>query len=507
MKKRKSASEAAALIETGDTVLLTGSGGGLMDADHIYEALEDRFLSTGQPRNLTIVHATGIGSRQHTGLSRFAHEGLVQRVIGGHWAWSPEMIELALNNKIDAYNLPQGVLSLLTREIAAGRSGLFTSVGRHTFVDPQHDGGKLNDRTTDDLVERMTIDEEETLHYCSLPIDVTILRGTTADEQGNISVEHEAAILDVLSAAQAAHNSGGIVLTQVKRTAKKQTLPAANVRVPAPLTDAVVVYPDQAQTVAATYNPSFSGELRTPVEKMDSLEFGVRKMIARRAAMELRPDTVVNLGFGVADGVANVAAEEDWIDDITFSIEQGLVGGVPAKGDIFGAAYNPDAIIDATHQFDFYHGGGLDLSFLGMAQIDRHGNVNVSKFGDKLPGCGGFIDISQNTPEVVFCGTFTAGGLEVDTSEGHLHIETDGHTKKFVPEVEHVTFSGAYARQQNQRILYVTERAVFRLTEDGIELIELAPGIDLERDVLDRMAFSPEISPSLSRMDESIFQS
>lgn len=505
MPKQRTASAAADLVETGDTVLLTGSGGGLMDADHIYEALEQRFLDTGAPRDLTLIHATGIGSREHTGLSRFAHEGLVRRVIGGHWAWSPEMIDLALSNKIEAYNLPQGVLSLLTREIAAGRSGLLSSVGLHTFVDPTNDGGKLNECTTENLVERIAINDEPALFYEAMPVDVTILRGSTADERGNISTEQEAATLDVLAAAQAARNSGGRVIAQVKHVAKAGSLPARSVEVPAPLTDAFVVHADQWQTVETRYNPSFSGQLRTPTAQMPPLEFGLRKIVARRAAQELCPGTVVNLGFGISDGIANIAAENGTLDDVTFSIEQGLVGGIPAKGDIFGAAYNPEAIIDATHQFDFYHGGGLDLTFLGMAQIDRDGNVNVSKFGSQLPGCGGFIDISQNTPKVVFCGTFTAGGLEITTVDGELQIESEGTISKFIPEVEHVTFSGAHAEDQEQEVLYVTERAVFRLREHGLELTEIAPGIDLEEDILDNMKFTPEISSSLSRMDAQLF--
>lgn len=506
MDKQIDAAAAARRIEDGDTVLITGSGGGLMDADHVFAGIEERFLSEGHPRDLTLIHATGIGTREHTGLSRFAHEGLVRRVIGGHWAWSPEMIGLALDDKIEAYNLPQGVLSLLTREVAAGRSGLLTPVGLQTFVDPRQTGGKLNARTTDDLVERVTVGGEEKLFYRSLPIDVTILRGTTADENGNISVEREAATLDVLSAAQAAYNSGGTVIAQVQRIAQGQTLHPRDVQVPAPLVDAVVEHPAQRQTVESAYNPSFSGELRTPLTAIDPLPFGLRKIIARRAAQELRPGAIVNLGFGIADGVANVAAETGQIDEITFSVEQGIVGGVPAKGDVFGAGYNPEAIVDATHQFDFYHGGGLDLTFLGMAQIDRHGNVNVSKFGRQLPGCGGFIDISQNTPEVIFCGTFTAGGLDIEVEDGQLAIRQEGTINKFVEDVEHITFSGPYSREHNQRVLYVTERAVFHLTDDGLELIEVAPGIDWEADVLDRMAFTPAVSPSLDTMDALIFQ-
>ena len=407
------AHEAAARIPDGATVLITGSGGGVMDADYAYAAVEKRFLEQGHPRDLTLVHVTGIGNRAEQGISRFAHAGMVRRVIGGHWSWSPEMIRLALVNEIEAYNLPQGVLSVIGREIAAGRKGLISPVGLQTFVDPRVGGGKLNDRTTEDIVELIELGGEELLFYHAFPIDVAIIRCTSADERGNLSVEHEATNLNVLSAAQAAHNSGGVVIAQVKRLATHGSLRARDVKVPGGLVDAIVVNPDQWQTSAGFHNPSFSGEVRVPLAQIEPLAFDIRKVVARRAAIELRPGLMVNLGFGIPDGVANVAAEEELLRELTFSVEQGIVGGIPAKGDIFGAGYNPEAILDDPYQFDFYHGGGLDLAFLGMAQIDRQGNINVSKFGRSLPGCGGFIDISQNAKEVVFCGTFTTGGLEM----------------------------------------------------------------------------------------------
>jgi propionate CoA-transferase len=496
--------QASSLIKNFDTVLITGSGG-LMEADFVYEAIEKRFLQSGEPNNLTLLHVTGIGNGKEKGTSRFAHKGLVKRVIGGHWFWSPAMIELALNNDIEAYNLPQGVLTLLEREIAAGRKGLFTTLGLKTFVDPRLEGGKINDVTTEDLVELVEVGGEEHLFYKAIPVDVAVIRGSTADEDGNISVEQEAVDLDTLSAAQAAYNSGGIVIAQVKRIAQRKTLNPRLVKVPGFMVDAVVLNPGQWQTSAGEYNPAFSGEKRVPISSIPPLPFDVRKIVARRAAMELKAGMIINLGFGIADGVANVAAEEDIIDHIVFTVEQGIVGGVPAKDNIFGTAHNPDVILDATSQFDFYHGGGLDITFLGMAQIDRFGNVNVSKFGNRLPGCGGFIDISQNAKQVIFLATFTAVGLNVKVQNGKMSILQEGKVKKFIADVEQVTFSGQYASEKKQRVLYVTERAVFRLTESGLELVEIAPGVDLERDILAQMEFSPVVSETLKTMKPAIF--
>lgn len=506
MARVLSAAEAATLVPDGATVMITGSGGGLMDADYTYGAVEQRFLAEGHPRDLTLVHVTGIGNRAEQGVSRFAHPGMTRRVIGGHWGWSPEMVRLALEEEIEAYNLPQGILSVIGREIAAGRKGVITPVGLQTFVDPRVDGGKLNNRTREDIVELIELDGEQLLFYRAFPIDVAIIRCTTADEQGNLSVEHEAANLNVLSAAQAAHNSGGVVIAQVKRLATHGSLRARDVKVPGCLVDAVVVNPDQWQTSAGFYNPSFSGEVRVPLAQIEPPAFDVRKVVARRAAMELRPGLMVNLGFGIADGVANIAAEEDLISSLTFSVEQGIVGGIPAKGDIFGAGYNPEAIVDDPYQFDFYHGGGLDMAFLGMAQVDRQGNINVSRFGRNLPGCGGFIDISQNAKEVVFCGTFTTGGLKMEIRNGELKIAQEGKVNKFVPKVEHITFSGNRARECRQKVLYVTERAVFELEDEGVTLREIAPGIDLEHDVLDRMGFKPRMPHPPREMDPRIFQ-
>ncbi len=506
MNKVMTAAQASSLIRNSDTILITGSGGGVMDADFIYQAIEKRFLETGNPNNLTLVHVTGIGNGKEKGVSRFAHKGMVKRVIGGHWGWSPQMIRLALENEIEAYNLPQGILSLLTREIAGGREGLLTPVGLKTFIDPRYEGAKLNPITKEDLVELVEISGKKLLFYKSFPINVAIVRGTTADEEGNITVEQEAANLDILSSAQAAYNSQGIVIAQVKYLAQKKSLNSRMVKIPGFMVNAVVVNPEQWQTCEGEYNPSFSGEIRIPMHEIEPLDFNIRKVVARRASLELRPGTIVNLGFGIADGVANISAEEELNEKIVFTIEQGLIGGVPAKGDIFGAGFNPDAIIDAPYQFDFFHGGGLDMAFLGMAQVDQAGNVNVSKFGENLPGCGGFIDISQNSKEVIFCATFTTGGLKVKIEDGKLKIVQEGRVRKFLTHVEQITFSGEFAAPHNQIVHYVTERAVFKLHKNGLKLIEIAPGIDLERDILEQMDFVPNISKSLKTMDPRIFR-
>ena len=506
MDKLCSVDQAVALIRNNDTVNLVASGGGFQDAELVYKGLEKRFLETGEPKNLTLVHVTGVGYGNETGIGRLAHKGLVKRVVGGHWLWSKVMSQLAMDEEIEAYNLPQGVMALLMREIAAGRPGLLTTVGLNTFIDPRLEGGRLNKRAQEPLVELVDFQGREMLFYKSFPINVCIVRGTTADEDGNISVEQEGLDLHLLPSAQATYNSGGVVIAQVKRIAKRGTLNPRMVRVPAHMVNAVVVDPDQWQTAEAEYNPSLCGEVRVPMDSMPSLEFGIRKFVARRAALELRPGAVVNLGIGVPDGVANIAAEEGIIDDFVFSIEMGVVGGVPAKGVIFGAAWNPECIMSMPSQFDFYHGGGLDMAFLGMGEADAYGNVNVSKLGKRITGSGGFIDISQNAKTMVFCGTFTNGEIILDIADGKIGILKDGSTKKFRERVEQITFSGEYATRTGQQVLYVTERAVFRLENGKMVLTEIAPGIDLQKDVLAQMEFVPEIAPDLKTMDPSIFK-
>jgi propionate CoA-transferase len=503
--RQVSADQAVRLIKDGDTLLIGGSGGGHAVPERLILALRDRFLSEGRPRALTCLNPVGLGDEATQGISHLAHRNLLKRIVTGTFIDSPAIADMAVADAIEAYNLPQGALSELMREMAAGRPGLITQVGLHTFVDPRNGGGRQSPSARDDLVDVVTLAGREWLFYKPFHIDVAFLRGTTADEDGNVSMEQEAVFGEMLSMAQATRRAGGVVIVQVKRLARRGTLPAKQVKIPGMLVDLVVVDPEQRQSYLTRYSPAFAGELKIPLSEIAALPFDLRKVVVRRAALELYGGAVCNLGSGIATGLAAVAAEEGVLDQVVLTNEQGLIGGAPAAGVEAGAATNYSAIVDQPYQFDFYDGGGLDLAFLSFAQVDADGSVNVSRFAGRIIGVGGFINISQNAKKVVFCGSFTSGGLEIAWPEGRTKIIREGRHGKFVAALEQVSYSGAFARERGQEAIYVTERAVFRAATEGLELIEVAPGIDLERDLFARMGFRPKVAPTLCTMEPRLF--
>lgn len=494
-------------IRDGATVAFGGFVGAMVP-EEINQAIQELYLTTGAPRDLTAIYAAGQGDSAARGLNHLAEPGLVSRVIGGHWGLVPRLQKLALENQVAAYNYPQGVISQLFRDIAAGKPGVITHVGLKTFVDPELEGGMLNDkaRAAGPLVERIQIGGKTRLLYHALPIDVAVVRATYADTRGNCTFQKEGVSAETLAICQAARNSGGRVIVQVENVVEYGALDTRLVRLPGIYVDAVVVAAPEnhMQTFGTGYNPAYCGEVRVPVSSLKPLPLDQRKIVARRAAMELTPNTVTNLGIGMPEGVAAVAAEEG-LEGMVLTTEAGTIGGIPAGGKDFGVTVNPDCILDQPCQFDFYDGGGLDVAFLGLAQADQKGNINVSKFGPKIPGCGGFINITQNAKKVVYCGTFTAGGLQVAVDDGKLRILREGRDKKFLRAVEQITFSGEHAVEQGQPVLYITERGVFALTPEGVELKEVAPGVDLQRDILDQMDFTP-IMTDVKTMDSRIFR-
>jgi propionate CoA-transferase len=499
------ADEAAQLVEDGDAILISGSGGGHAVPEALLAAVERRFIAERKPQGLTSVSVVGVGDRASLGASHLAHEGLLRRAITSALVDSPGLVRLAAENKIEAYTFPQGVLSQLMRDMAAGRPGLLTKTGLHSFVDPRQQGARQSPCTPPDFVEVVTLAGEEWLFFKPVPVSVAFLRGTTADEDGNVTMEQEAVLGEMLAMAQATRRAGGVVIVQVKRMARRGTLPGQQVKIPGILVDFVVVDAEQRQTYATYYDPSYSGELRIPVEGIKPLSFGPRKVIVRRAAMELFPHAICNLGAGVSTGLSIIAAEEGLLDTVHLTNEQGLIGGAPIMGRDSGGGQNFAAMIEQPAQFDFYDGGGLDLAFLSFAEVDAQGNVNVSRFGDRIIGVGGFINISQNARCVVFSGTLTAGDLDIGWEQGKAVIRKEGRHRKFVPKLEQICYSASIGRERGQRVLFVTERAVFRIGAEGLELIEIAPGIDPERDVMANMGFRPRVARDVRQMDARIF--
>ena len=501
------ADEFASLVADGDTILIGGSGAGHSVPDTLIGAIGKRFKAEGKPRNLTTVHPVGLGDRANRGIGHLAHAGLLKRVVCGTLVDSPPVARMAEANEIEAYTLPQGCLSQLTREMAAGRPGLVTHVGLNTFIDPRHGGGRQSAKATEDLVDLLTVGGKEYLHFKPFHVDIALIRGTTADEDGNITMEHEAVFGEMISMAQAARRQGGLVVAQVKRMALRGTLPPKQVKVPGMLVDLIVVDPEQTQTFFTVHDPAYAGEMKVPLTSIAALPFSVRKVVARRAALELFAGAICNLGSGISTGIASIAAEENALDAVVLTNEQGLIGGAPATGNEPGAGRNYQAMVDQPYQFDFYDGGGLDLAFLSFAEVDRGCNVNVSRFGNRIVGPGGFINISQNARTMIFSGTFTAGGLDIAWPDGRTQIRKEGAEKKFVDAVEQITYSGALAAKNGQRALYVTERAVFTRNAAGrLELIEIAPGVDVARDIVAQMKFKPDVSTSLKEMDARIFR-
>jgi propionate CoA-transferase len=506
LKKVISAQDAIAIVHDDDVVATSGYGGN-GTPDQLFVALEKRFLETDSPKNLTLVFAGGQGDGKEKGLNRLGHAGLLRRVIGGHYGLIPEIEQLAVENKIEAYNIPEGVITHLYRDIASGKPGTLSRVGLGTFVDPREEGGKVNEITREDIVELVEVGGVQSLFYKAFPINVAFIRGTTADPDGNVTMEKESLLLENLSMAIAAKNSGGYVICQVERIAQEGSLNSRQVKIPGILVDCVVVAESEhhMQTYGTHYNPAYSGEVRIPLQAMAPMVLDERKVIARRAALELAPNSVINLGIGLPDCVGAVASEEKIQDLITLTVDPGVIGGVPMGGLDFGAAVNCQAVIDHGSQFDFIDGGGLDAAYLGMAEADRYGNVNSSRFGRRLSGCGGFINISQSTGKIIFLSTFSSSGLEVEIANDSVRIAKEGKFLKFIDRVGQITFSGKYAAERKQDVLYVTERCVFKLTDAGLELSEVAPGIDIEQDILTKMPFAPRVHDPIV-MDPSIFR-
>ncbi len=507
MAKVMTADEVVKLIPDGSAILIVP-----MPSEEVYPAFARSYQETGHPKDLTMIWAAGLGpvSEEAKGMNHFAVPGMVKRIIAGHCGLNHKIMKFIASNQVEAYNLPQGIMCELYREMAAGRPGIITTVGLGTFVDPRYGGGKVNERTKscEDLSEVVHIGGKEYILYRSLPCNVGIIRGTTADPYGNITVEKEALIMEILEGAMAVKNNGGFVIAQVERLSDKPAKPC-DVKVPGIFVDYIVVAQSpeaHPQTLFVQYDPSYCEHVNKNIEdKMDVMPLNFEKVIARRAFMELKPKMIINLGFGIPTGVARVAFEEGVFDKFIMTTEIGVIGGIPESGKNFGPAKNPQAFLSQSAMFDFYDGGGLDMTCVGMAQVDEEGNINVSKVGPIAIGPGGFINLTQSAKKLVFCGEFTAVGSEVEICDGKVNIISEGKVKKFVKKVEQITFSGKFAVESHRDVTYVTERCVFKLVPEGLMLTEIAPGVDLEKHILNQMEFKPIIPDEVKTMDEKLF--
>lgn len=505
--------EAAAMVKDKDTIALGGFGA-YGSPEALLAALEKRFIETGSPRDLTVVTGTCTGriNDDDVGTNRIAREGLISTIYAGHMGYARKISTLCAENKIAAYIFPLGVAMHMFRAVASGQPGVLTRIGLGTYADPRMEGCVANQKAAEQnrkVVELTRVGGNELLYYPAIPVNICFIRGTYSDTDGNVSITHEAITGAELEIAAATHNSGGIVIAQIEHVLQGDMIPARSVRIHNTLIDYVVKSPSAElhpqSLVAHGYNHFLNGNFKCTADDIPPLEMDVRKVIARRGAMELLPGSVVNLGVGVPSGIGSVANEEGIASKFTLSIESGLTGGIPLDGPAFSAAVNPKSIHSICETFDLYDGGYLDTTFLGAAEIDQEGNVNVSKFGAHCPGPGGFINITQNTPRVYFLCTFTSGKTDIGISDGQLVIRKDGDGNKFVEKVQQITFSAEYAKRNHKEVCYLTERAVFKLIEKGLCLTEIAPGADLEKDILDKMRFRPIIAKNLKVMDERIF--
>ncbi len=505
------AKEAADLIPNGSTLCTVGMT--LVSAsESILKAVEQKYLEKGEPNHLTLFHTCGQSDRKD-GIAHLAHEGLLDRLIGGHWGLCPPLMDLIYHNKVEAYNLPQGQMANMFHSMALREPGKLSKIGLGTFVDPRVEGGKMNDRTRDkeDIVAVVTVDGEEYMQYKEVPIHTVIIRGTCADEAGNITTDEEAMVLEVLPAVMATKRFGGKVICQVKHIVKKGTLDPKRVTVPGVLVDAVVLCDDpildHRQTSSWYYDPSYSGQAWAPEQGTSSIPFSVRKAIGRRAVMELKKNVMINVGTGIPnDVIGSILAEEAVQEDVTITVESGIYGGVPAGGIDFGISRNAQALIPHDRQFEYYTGTGIDFTFMGAGEMDQYGNVNATKMGPVAAGAGGFIDITSTARNVIFCSTFTGGGIKVELDEKGFHLVQEGRFKKLVNKVQQISYNGKIAMERGQTMYFVTERAVFKLTKEGPMLIEIAKGVDLEKDILANMEFKPLIADTLAETPVSLYR-